>query len=151
MSFCQRIGILLNGLYGTLTGSTISVESVVLLQLARVGSRRVVQISTGFMIFFSILGKFGAVFASIPFPIYAALYCVLFSVVGSVGLLFLQFTNMNSMRNLFMTGLSLFFGISIPHFFGNIGVHVNAGWFNAFLNTIFSSPPTVGLILTTHW
>ncbi|XP_022861930.1 nucleobase-ascorbate transporter 1-like [Olea europaea var. sylvestris] len=147
----QRIGILLNGLYGTLTGSTISVESVGLLQLARVGSRRVIQIPTGFMIFFSILGKFGAVFASIPFPIYAALYCVLFSVVGSVGLLFLQFTNMNSTRNLFMTGLSLFLGISIPHFFGNIGVHINAGWFNAFLNTIFSSPPTVGLILTTYW
>jgi xanthine/uracil permease len=27
-------------------------------------------------------GKFGAVFASIPFPIYAALYCVLFGLVG---------------------------------------------------------------------
>jgi len=27
-------------------------------------------------------GKFGAVFASIPFPIFAALYCVLFGLVG---------------------------------------------------------------------
>ncbi|XP_028067957.1 nucleobase-ascorbate transporter 1-like isoform X1 [Camellia sinensis] len=52
----QGIGVLLDGLYGTCTGSTISVENVGLLGLTRVGSRRVVQISAGFMIFFSTLG-----------------------------------------------------------------------------------------------
>ncbi|KAK4777369.1 hypothetical protein SAY87_017556 [Trapa incisa] len=150
----QGIGILLDGLFGTGTGSTVSVENVGLLGLSRVGSRRVVQISAGFMIFFSILGKFGAVFASIPFPIFNALYCVLFGLVASVGLSFLQFTNMNSMRNLIVTGLSLFLGISVPQFFNEYWtpsrqglVHTRAGWFNAFLNTIFSSPPTVGLIV----
>ncbi|KAF7140554.1 hypothetical protein RHSIM_Rhsim06G0167000 [Rhododendron simsii] len=149
----QGIGVMLDGLFGTLTGSTVSVENVGLLGLTRVGSRRVVQISAGFMIFFSILGKFGAVFASIPFPIYAALYCLLFGIVGSVGLSFLQFTNMNSMRNLTITGLSLFLGFSVPQFFNEYQtlhrglVRTNAGWFNAFMNTLFSSPPTVGLIV----
>lgn len=96
-------------------------ENAGLLALTRVGSRRVVQISAGFMIFFSILGKlllnevlemganwisttnwpflanllfllsavfhqctgkFGAVFASIPAPIIAALYCLFFAYVG---------------------------------------------------------------------
>lgn len=33
-----------------------------------------------------VVGKFGAVFASIPFPIYAALYCVLFGLVGTASL-----------------------------------------------------------------
>ncbi|KAL4325972.1 hypothetical protein GQ457_11G004330 [Hibiscus cannabinus] len=148
----QGIGIMLDGLFGTVTGSTVSVENVGLLGLSRVGSRRVVQISAAFMLFFSILGKFGAVFASIPFPIFAALYCVLFGLVGSVGLSFLQFTNMNCMRNLIITGLSLFLGISIPQFFNEYWnpshrglVHTNAGWFNAFMNTVFSSPATVGL------
>ncbi|KAI9082215.1 hypothetical protein K1719_019972 [Acacia pycnantha] len=149
----QGIGILLDGLFGTGTGSTVSVENVGLLGLTRVGSRRVVQISAGFMIFFSTLGKFGAVFASIPIPIFAALYCILFGIVSSVGLSFLQFTNMNSMRNLIITGLTLFLGISIPQFFNEYWakrgglVHSNAGWFNAFLNTIFASPATVGLIV----
>ncbi|CAO2815825.1 unnamed protein product [Amaranthus hypochondriacus] len=148
----QGIGVLLDGLFGTCSGSSVSVENVGLLGLTRVGSRRVVQISAGFMIFFSILGKFGAVFASIPFPIFAALYCVLFGLVASVGLSFLQFTNMNSMRNLFITGVSLFFGISIPQFFYDYFPHhglvrTNAGWFNAFLTTIFISSPTVSLII----
>ncbi|XP_071716996.1 nucleobase-ascorbate transporter 1 [Rutidosis leptorrhynchoides] len=149
----QGIGLLLDGLYGTGTGSTVSVENVGLLGLTRVGSRRVVQLSAAFMIFFSMLGKFGAVFASIPFPIYAALYCILFGLVGAVGLSLLQFTNMNSMRNLIIIGLSIFLGISIPQYFNEYAtryhglVRTNAGWFNAFLNTIFSSSPTVGLIV----
>ncbi|WJX84776.1 DUF1279 super [Trifolium repens] len=52
----QGIGVLLNGLFGTLTSPTVSVENVGLLGSTRVGSRRVIQISAGFMIFFSMLG-----------------------------------------------------------------------------------------------
>ncbi|KAL6546490.1 DUF1279 superfamily [Orobanche minor] len=150
----QGIGILLDGLFGTATGSTVSVENVGLLGSTRVGSRRVVQISAGFMIFFSMLGKFGALFASIPFTIFAAVYCVMFGFVAAVGLSFLQFTNMNSMRNLFITGVSLFLGLSIPEYFREYTtaalhgpLHTNAGWFNDFLNTIFLSSPTVALIV----
>ncbi|KAJ4763165.1 Nucleobase ascorbate transporter [Rhynchospora pubera] len=151
----QGVAILLDGLYGTLTGSTVSVENIGLLGFTRVGSRRVVQISAAFMIFFSLLGKFGAVFASIPFPIFAALYCVLFGLITSVGISFLQFTNMNSIRNLTIVGLSLFLGISVPQYFDNTlatsgrgPVRSDAGWFNAFLNTIFMSPPLVGMLVS---
>ncbi|XLQ99818.1 hypothetical protein S83_066017 [Arachis hypogaea] len=45
-------------------------------------------------------GKFGAFFASIPLPIFAAAHCILFGLVAYVGLSFLQFTNMNSLRNI---------------------------------------------------
>ncbi|XP_057494293.1 nucleobase-ascorbate transporter 2-like isoform X1 [Actinidia eriantha] len=150
----QGIGILLDGLFGTVTGSTVSVENVGLLGTTRVGSRRVIQISAGFMIFFSILGKFGALFASIPFAIFAAVYCVFFGLVASVGLSYLQFTNMNSMRNLFITGVAMFLGLSIPEYFREYTAaalhgpsHTEAGWFNDFINTIFFSSPTVALIV----
>ncbi|KAK6157311.1 hypothetical protein DH2020_011559 [Rehmannia glutinosa] len=149
----QGIAILFDGLFGTGSGSTVSVENVGLLGLTRVGSRRVVQVSAAFMLSLSVFGKFGAIFASIPFTIFAGLYCVLFGLVGSVGLSFLQFTNMNSMRNLFISGLSLFLGISIPQFFGEYWTphgglfHTRAGWFNAIFNTIFMSPPTIALIV----
>ncbi|XP_010245958.1 PREDICTED: nucleobase-ascorbate transporter 1-like [Nelumbo nucifera] len=150
----QGIGVLLDGLFGTGTGSTVSIENVGLLGLSRVGSRRVIQISAGFMIFFSVLGKFGALFASIPLPIFAAIHCVLFGLMTSLGLSFLQFTNMNKMRNLVITGLSLFLGLSIPYYFNQTWttsehglVNTRASWFNAFLNTIFSSAPTVALLV----
>ncbi|XP_073059505.1 nucleobase-ascorbate transporter 3-like [Primulina eburnea] len=152
----QGIGQLLEGIFGSIVGTTASVENVGLLGLTRVGSRRVVQISTVFMIFFSIFGKFGAFFASIPLPIFAAIYCVLYGFVAAVGISFIQFANSNSMRNIYVLGVSLFLGISIPQYFvmntdmsGHGPVRTNAGWFNDILNTIFSSPPSVALIVGT--
>ncbi|XP_038983844.1 nucleobase-ascorbate transporter 6-like isoform X1 [Phoenix dactylifera] len=150
----QGIGILLDGLFGTANGSTVSVENAGLLALTRVGSRRVVQISAGFMIFFSILGKFGAVFASIPGPIIAALYCIFFAYVGAAGLSFLQFCNLNSFRTKFILGFSVFMGLSVPQYFNEYTsvasygpVHTGARWFNDIVNVIFSSEAFVaGLV-----
>ncbi|RAL40509.1 hypothetical protein DM860_006579 [Cuscuta australis] len=152
----QGIGQLLDGFFGGVVGTTASVENVGLLGLTRVGSRRVVEISSGFMIFFSIFGKFGALFASIPLPIFAAVYCILYGIVSAVGVSFIQFANSNSMRNIYVLGVSLFMGISIPQYFvmkTDIGGHgplrTHAGWFNGILNTIFSSPASVAMIVGT--
>ncbi|KAK1316249.1 Nucleobase-ascorbate transporter 3 [Acorus calamus] len=152
----QGVGMLLEGIFGSVVGTTASVENVGLLGLTQIGSRRVVQISTGFMIFFSIFGEFGAFFASIPFPIFAAIYCVLFGLVATIGISFIQFTNNNSMRNIYIMGLSLFLAISVPQYFneftvsaGNGPVKTNAGWFNDILNSIFSSSPTVAFLVGT--
>ncbi|KAH0688280.1 hypothetical protein KY284_018833 [Solanum tuberosum] len=150
----QGIGILLSGLFGTGNGSSVSVENVGLLALTRVGSRRVVQIAAGFMIFFSILGKFGAVFASIPTSIVGALYCILFAYVGVGGLSFLQFCNLNSFRTKFILGFSIFLGLSIPQYFnehtvieGYGPVHTSGRWFNDMVNVPFSSEAFVAGIL----
>ncbi|XP_054818532.1 nucleobase-ascorbate transporter 3 [Prosopis cineraria] len=152
----QGIGMLLEGIFGAAVGTTASVENVGLLGLTHIGSRRVVQISCGFMIFFSIFGKFGAFFASIPLPIFAAIYCILFAIVAAVGISFIQFANNNSMRNLYVLGLTLFLGISIPQYFvtntapdGHGPVRTAGGWFNDILNTIFSSSPAVAIIVGT--
>ncbi|XP_071902370.1 nucleobase-ascorbate transporter 6-like [Coffea arabica] len=76
------------GLFGLLS------ENAGFLALNCVGSQRVVQISSEFILLFSILGKFGADIASIPAP---ALYCIFFAYVGSA-VSFLQFCNLNSSR-----------------------------------------------------
>ncbi|KAL6209960.1 hypothetical protein ACLB2K_020898 [Fragaria x ananassa] len=150
----QGISTLLNGIFGSLTGSTASVENAGLLGLTRVGSRRVIQISAGFMFFFSILGKFGAILASIPLPIVAALYCVLYAYVASAGLGLLQFCNLNSFRSKFIIGFSLFMGLSVPQYFhdnlltsGHGPLHTHQIWFNNIVLVIFSSAATVAIIV----
>ncbi|XP_068312325.1 nucleobase-ascorbate transporter 3-like [Pyrus communis] len=152
----QGAGMLLEGIFGAAVGTTASVENVGLLGLTHIGSRRAVQISTAFMFFFAIFGKFGAFFASIPLPIFAAMYCVLFGIVAAVGLTFMQFANNNSLRNIYVLGLSLFLGISIPQYFvsnttpNGVGpVKTDGVWFDDILNTIFSSSPTVAMIVGT--
>ncbi|KAL1551263.1 Nucleobase-ascorbate transporter 6 [Salvia divinorum] len=150
----QGIAILLSGVFGTGNGSSVSIENAGLLALTRVGSRRVVQISAGFMLFFSVLGKFGAVFASIPAPIVAALYCLFFAYVGAAGVSFLQFCNLNSFRTKFILGFSIFLGFSIPQYFNEYTaiqgfgpVHTSGRWFNDMINVPFSSEAFVAGIL----
>jgi nucleobase transporter 1/2 len=150
----QGVAILLSGVFGTANGSSVSIENAGLLALTRVGSRRVIQISAGFMLFFSVLGKFGAVFASIPAPIVAALYCVLFAYVGAAGLSFLQFCNLNPFRTKFILGFSIFLGLSVPQYFNEYTaikgfgpVHTSGRWFNDFINVPFSSEAFVAGIL----
>ncbi|XP_075077674.1 nucleobase-ascorbate transporter 6 isoform X1 [Nicotiana tabacum] len=150
----QGVGILLSGLFGTGIGSSVSVENAGLIAQTRVGSRRVVQISAGFMIFFSILGKYGAFFASIPTPIVGALYCLLFPYVGAGGLSFLQFCNLNSFRTKFILGFSIFLGLSVPQYFneytaiaGYGPVHTHRRWLNDMVNVPFSSKAFVAGIV----
>ncbi|KAL9253543.1 Nucleobase-ascorbate transporter 6-like protein [Drosera capensis] len=124
----QGLGILLSGLFGTVSGTSVSVENAGLLTLTRVGSRRVVQISAVFMIFLSIL--------------------------GSVGLSFLQFCNLNSFRTKFILGISIFLGLSIPQYFNEFiainkhgPVYTGARWFNDMVNVPFASAPFVAAII----
>ncbi|KAF5731905.1 putative nucleobase-ascorbate transporter 10 [Tripterygium wilfordii] len=149
------VGVLLNGMFGSVTGLTASVENAGLLALTKVGSRRVIQISAGFMIFFSIFGKFGAFFASIPLPIIAAIYCMLCGYVSSAGLGFLQFCNLNSFRTKFILGFSFFIGFSVPQYFREYYqlrskcdlARASSGWFNDLVIVIFSSHTTVAALV----
>lgn len=147
------VGVILDGFFGTLTGSTISVENAGLLALTKVGSRRVSQMSALFMILSSIFGKFGAFFASIPSPILAAVNCICFGYVSSVGLDFLQFCNLNSFRTKSILGFSFFMGISIPQYFNQYHSNSRSGalytpytWFNDLVNVIFMSSAAVAVI-----
>ncbi|XP_021717140.1 nucleobase-ascorbate transporter 4-like isoform X1 [Chenopodium quinoa] len=147
-------GHFLNGMFGAICGPTASVANAGLLGLNQIGSRRVAQIAAIFMILFSIFGKFGALLASIPLPIFAALYCILFAYVVSAGLGFLQFCNLNSFRTKFILGFSLFMGLSVPQYFnevllvsGHTPVNTKSMAFNSIVQVIFTSPATVGGLL----
>ncbi|XP_017189648.1 nucleobase-ascorbate transporter 3-like isoform X5 [Malus domestica] len=132
---------------------------ITLIEILEVNMRVLACCLKEFLVVLSVpllLWKFGAFFASIPLPIFAAMYCVLFGIVAAVGITFIQFANNNSLRNIYVLGLSLFLGISIPQYFvsnsspNGVGpVKTDGGWFDDILNTIFSSSPTMAIIVGT--
>lgn len=83
-------------------GTTSYSENVGSIGITRVGSRRVVQYAAGFMLVLSVFGKFGGLFASLPAPLVGGLFASFFGLIAAVGLSQLQFTNMNSSRNLYI-------------------------------------------------
>ena len=65
---------------------------------------------------FGMLGKFGALFVTIPDPIIGGVFMVMFGMITAVGISNLQYADMNSSRNLFIVGFSLVFGLAVPYY-----------------------------------
>ncbi|XP_068013795.1 solute carrier family 23 member 1 [Melanerpes formicivorus] len=114
--FTEGISCIIAGLLGTGNGSTSSSPNIGVLGITKVGSRRVIQYGAGIMIVLGTIGKFTALFASLPDPILGGMFCTLFGMITAVGLSNLQFVDMNSSRNLFVLGFSMFFGLTLPNY-----------------------------------
>lgn len=113
----EGVGCLVAGILGSGNGTTSYSENIGAIGLTGVGSRRVVQAGAILMLVFGVLGKFGALFTTIPQPIVGGMYCVMFGMITAVGLSNLQLVDLNSPRNLFILGFSLFMGLSVPAYF----------------------------------
>ncbi|XP_020787392.1 solute carrier family 23 member 2 isoform X2 [Boleophthalmus pectinirostris] len=114
--FMEGLSCVLDGLFGTGNGSTSSSPNIGVLGITKVGSRRVIQYGAGMMLLLGLVGKFSALFASLPDPVLGALFCTLFGMITAVGLSNLQFVDLNSSRNLFVLGFSIFFGLMLPSY-----------------------------------
>ncbi|KAG4173296.1 hypothetical protein ERO13_A11G050401v2 [Gossypium hirsutum] len=111
--FCS----LLAGIWGSGTGSTTLTENTHTINKTKMASRRALVFGALFLILFSVVGKVGAILASIPLSLAAAILCFMWALVVAVGLSTLQYTQTASFRNITIVGVSLFLGLSIPAYF----------------------------------
>ncbi|XP_024940819.1 solute carrier family 23 member 2 isoform X2 [Cephus cinctus] len=105
----EGLGTVLAGLWGSGNGTNTFGENVGTIGVTKVGSRRVIQWACVLMILQGIVSKFGAIFIIIPEPIVGGIFCVMFGMITAFGLSALQYVNLNSARNLYILGFSLFF------------------------------------------
>uniref|UniRef100_A0A8C5QB33 Solute carrier family 23 member 1 n=1 Tax=Leptobrachium leishanense TaxID=445787 RepID=A0A8C5QB33_9ANUR len=125
--FFEGVCCIIAGLLGTGNGSTSSSPNIGVLGITKVGSRRVVQYGAGIMFILGTVGKFTALFASVPDPILGGMFCTLFGMITAIGLSNLQFVDLNSSRNLFVLGFSLFFGLALPNFLDSHPNYIKTG------------------------
>ncbi len=115
----EGIGCLVTGVLGGFSSTSYS-ENIGLVGLTKVGSRYVVQIGAVLLILLGFLAKFGALAAAIPGPVVGGLYCAMFGLISAVGVQQLAKCDLNSDRNLFIAGLALFMGLSVPAYFSTV-------------------------------
>lgn len=142
------------GVLGTTTGSTAYAENVGAISVTGVASRRVTQVGAVFMIFVSLIGKFGALWASIPQALVAGMFCVMFALIAGVGLSNLEGVNLRNERNIFILGFGLYTGLSVPQYFNSFTkangygpIQTDSGTVNSVLNSIFETPAAVALMV----
>jgi len=151
----EGLGCFIAGILQTCNGTTTYSENIGSIGLTRVASRRVVRCGAAVMLIIPIVGKFGAVLATLPQPVVGAMFVGLFGMIASVGLSNLQIVNMNNSRNLFIIGLSFFAGLSVPYHFSPL-LSANAvaidwsagGTFIKVIGDIFQAILTTGMAVT---
>ncbi|KAK2841979.1 hypothetical protein Q5P01_012179 [Channa striata] len=111
----EGLGCLLAGAWGTGNGTTSYSENVGALGITKVGSRMVIVASGVLMVIMGVFGKAGAIFTTIPSPVIGGMFMVMFGVIAAAGVSNLQYADMNSSRNIFIFGFSMFSGLVIPN------------------------------------
>lgn len=145
----EGIGCLLTGALGTGNGTTSYSENIGAIGITKVGSLRVIQFGALVMIFVGVLGKFGALFVSIPDPIVGGVFMVMFGMIAAVGISNLQYADMNSSRNLFIVGFSIVFGLALPHYMKSHPGTIDTGVaeIDQILTVLLSTSMAVGCIV----
>ncbi|CAN6835314.1 unnamed protein product [Brassica oleracea var. botrytis] len=116
----------LAGLWGTGAGSTTLTENVHTIAVAKMGSRRVVELGGCVLVVLSLVGKVGGFIASIPQVMVASLLCFMWAMFTALGLSNLRYSEAGSSRNIIIVGLSLFCSLSVPAYFQQYGVSPNS-------------------------
>lgn len=110
----EGITCLLAGAWGAPSGNTSYSENIGAIGITKIGSRRVVQVGAFLMIILGCLGKFGALFVTIPRPVVGGMFLVMFGMVAAIGISNLKHVSLDSSRNLFIIGTSILVGLALP-------------------------------------
>ncbi|XP_052247369.1 solute carrier family 23 member 1-like isoform X1 [Dreissena polymorpha] len=141
----EGICCVLAGAMGSGNGTTSYSENVGAIGITKVGSRRVVQVGGAIMIVLGCLGKFGALFVTIPDPVVGGMFMVMFGMITAVGISNLQYVDLNSSRNIFILGVSMFFGLSFPKWIaGNKAINTGSDVADQIISVLLGTSMFVG-------
>jgi xanthine/uracil permease len=128
----EGLGNVFAGIMGTGNGSTSYSENIGAIGITGVASRYVVQVGAVVMLLVGFVGYFGQLVATIPTPIVGGLFIAMFGQIAAVGLSNLKYVDLDSSRNVFIVGLSLFAGLAIPAYVGTVGQGMDLSGAEAF-------------------
>ena len=95
-------------------GTTSYTENIGLIGLTGVASRHVVRAGAVILIILSLIGKLGALIATMPSPVIGGAYITLFGTIGALGIQNLMRADMGSQRNILIVGFAFLMALGLP-------------------------------------
>lgn len=117
----EGINCAISGLLGSV-GTTSYTENIGLIGLTGVASRNVVRTGAVLLICMSMLGKLGALVATMPTPVIGGAYIALFGTIGALGIQVLTRADLSSQRNILIVGFSFLMALGLPGWVGQEAV-----------------------------
>ncbi|KAJ8317253.1 hypothetical protein KUTeg_005157, partial [Tegillarca granosa] len=123
----EGIASICSGIAGAGHATTTYSNNIGMIGITKVASRAVFTTAAVILIICGVIGKFGAILALIPQPIIGGTLLIGLSMVVSVGISVLQFSDMASMRNITVLGVSFLAGLMIPEWIAAHSKDIDTG------------------------
>ncbi len=140
----EGLGVGIAGIFGG-AASTSYTDNIGIIGLTGVASRRVVWVAGIIMVVVGCIGKFGALWATIPQAVLGGSWIVVWGFVIGYGVQWIAKADLTNVRNIAIIGISLILGMGLP---GAIGADpMVIAWspgLAGILNSILSVPMAVG-------
>ncbi|KAM5229026.1 solute carrier family 23 member 3 isoform 2-T2 [Ctenodactylus gundi] len=124
----EGLGSVLAGLLGSPMGTASSFPNVGTVSLFQAGSRCVAHLVGLFCLGLGLSPRLAQLLTSIPLPVLGGVLGVTQAVVLSAGFSNFHLTDIDSGRNVFIVGFSIFMALLLPRWFRESPVPLNTGW-----------------------
>lgn len=141
----EGVGCAISGVLGGV-GTTSYSENIGVVGITGVASRWVVGAGAVILILMSLLGKLGALIATIPSPVIGGAYIALFGLIGAVGIMVLSRADLTSQRNLLTIGFAFLLGLALPGWIGANPIAFHPMWVADIFNRLLSTGMAVGAV-----
>ncbi|XP_061465307.1 solute carrier family 23 member 3 isoform X2 [Rhineura floridana] len=110
----EGLGTLLSALLGSVSGTASSMPNACASSLTQATSFRTVWISALACVLLGLSPRLMGILTTIPLGIHGGVLCVTYSVAVGTGVSYFQYTNIDSGRNIFIVGFTMFMGLLVP-------------------------------------
>lgn len=110
----EGLGCIFGGITGAVACTSYT-ENIGLVGLTGIASRWVVRVGAILLIGMSLIGKFGALVATLPTPIIGGCYIALFGTIGGLGIQALTRADLQKQRNIMIIGFAFLMALGLPN------------------------------------
>ncbi|XP_040458509.1 solute carrier family 23 member 3 isoform X3 [Falco naumanni] len=142
----EGLGSLLAGLLGTPGGTAASIANACATGLTQAGSRLSVQVSALVCVVLGMSPRLAGLLTRIPLAVHGGVLCVTYAVAVGMGISYFQYVDIDSGRNIFIVGFTMFMALLVPRWFSAAPAHLATGWVP--LDLLFLSLLMVPVFLT---
>ncbi|NXK53860.1 S23A3 protein, partial [Chauna torquata] len=143
----EGLGSLLAGLLGTAGGTAASIANTCVGGLTQDGSRLSVQVSALACVMLGMSPRLAGLLSHIPLAVHGGVLCVTYAVAVGTGISYFQYADIDSGRNIFIVGFTMFMALLVPRWLSTAPVHLATGsWVP--LDLLFLSLLMVPVFLT---
>ncbi|NXV75667.1 S23A3 protein, partial [Atlantisia rogersi] len=142
----EGLGSLLAGLLGAPGGTAASIANACTTGLTQAGSRFSVQVSALACVVLGMSPRLAGLLTRIPLAVHGGVLCVTYAVAVGTGISYFQYADIDSGRNIFIVGFTMFMALLVPRWFSTAPAHLATGWVP--LDLLFLSLLMVPVVLT---